>query len=83
MKASSKKYGKGALKALFGGAMSVTVSRGPKSMRLDLKTMPPGSEAFADAVLGPTGNLRAPTARIGNGNWLVGFGEGSWGEALN
>lgn len=82
VKASTKKFGIGALKALFAGAMSVTVSRGPKAALVDLRESPPGSAGFAEAVLGPTGNLRAPTARIGNGNWMVGFGEESWGEAL-
>ncbi len=82
MKASKQKFGKADLKALFDGARSVVVSRGSKAMTLDLKAAPPGSPGFAEAVLGPTGNLRAPTARLGKGRWLVGFGEGSWGEAL-
>jgi hypothetical protein len=82
VKASQRKFGKGELAALFAGAKSVVVSRGAKAAALNLKAAPPGSAAFAAAVLGPTGNLRAPTARLGKGAWLVGFGEGSWGEAL-
>lgn len=81
MKASKQKFGAGDLKTLFAGAKSVTVSRGAKAAALDLKAAPPGSAAFAEAVLGPTGNLRAPTARIGK-DWLVGFGEASWAAAL-
>jgi hypothetical protein len=81
VKANRQKFGKGELKALFAGAKSVTVSRGAKQATLDLKAAPPGSAAFAEAVLGPTGNLRAPTARIGK-DWLVGFGEAAWSEAL-
>lgn len=81
MKASKQKFGAGELKTLFAGAQSVTVSRGAKSAALDLAAAPPGSAAFAEAVLGPTGNLRAPTARLGK-RWLVGFGEASWAAAL-
>lgn len=82
MKASKQKFGKGELKALFADAKKVTVSRGVKVTPLDLKAAPPGSAGFAEAVLGPTGNLRAPAVRLGKGNWLVGFGESSWSEAF-
>lgn len=81
MKASSKKFGAADLKALFAGATSVVVSRGAKFAAVDLKATPPGSAAFAAAVTGPTGNLRAPTARVGR-TWLVGFSEDAWQGAL-
>jgi len=80
--AGSKKFGAGDMKALFAGATRLTVSRGAKSAVLDLRATPPGSAAFAAAVSGPTGNLRAPTARIGT-VWLVGFAEAAWREALD
>lgn len=48
---------------------------------MDLRTAPPGSADFAAAVLGPTGNLRAQTARAGK-VWLVGFNEAAWVDAL-
>ena len=44
----------------------------------------PGGKASAEAVaamLGPTGNLRAPTIRIGK-KLLVGFNEEAFGEAF-
>ncbi len=81
MKAGTKKFGAADLKSLFAGAKSVVVSRGSKSIVLDLKAAPPGSAVFAEAVLGPTGNLRAPTLRLGNA-WLVGFGEAAWTEEM-
>lgn len=81
MKAGTKKFGAADLKSLFAGAKSVVVSRGSKSTVLDLKAAPPGSAVFAEAVLGPTGNLRAPSIRVGNA-WLVGFGEASWAAGL-
>lgn len=82
MQAGKQKFGAGDLRALFAGAKSVVVSRGAKAAALDLEAAPPGSADFAAAVLGPTGNLRAPTARIGRGAWLVGFGEASWDATL-
>lgn len=81
MKAGSKKFGAGDLKALFVGATRVTVCRGAKFEALDLRAAPPGSAAFAAAVSGPTGNLRAPAARVGK-NWLVGFSEEAWQATL-
>ena len=81
VRASSKKFGAGDLKALFAGATSVVVSRGSKSAALDLRSAPPGSAEFAAAVSGPTGNLRAPAARIGK-IWLVGYCEAGWEEIL-
>lgn len=40
----------------------------------DLAKDPPSAADLAAAVLGPTGNLRAPSLRIGK-TWLVGFSE--------
>ena len=37
----------------------------------------PPLEELARAALGPSGNLRAPAARMGK-SWLVGFGEDAW-----
>jgi hypothetical protein len=47
-------------------------------------TFAPGSPdfdagAFEKAVIGPSGNLRAPTLRCGK-TWLVGFHEEAYGE---
>jgi arsenate reductase-like glutaredoxin family protein len=39
------------------------------------------SKEVVAALLGPTGNLRAPTLRTGK-TLLVGFNEEAWGEAL-
>jgi hypothetical protein len=56
----------------------VIISKGAKSTMLTPKSSTPAD--FAPA-LGPTGNLRAPTARIGN-TYLVGFNEKVWRDAL-
>jgi hypothetical protein len=81
VKASSKTFSKADLAALFAGARSLRVSRGAKSVLVDLKAAPPGSAAFAEAVCGSTGNLRAPAARAGK-DWLIGFNEGGWEASL-
>ncbi len=49
-----------------------------------VETFKPGGKApkaLVDAMLGPTGNLRAPTLRSGK-TVLVGFNEEAFGELL-
>jgi hypothetical protein len=41
-------------------------------VRVDLVEERPGDDALAALLLGPTGNLRAPTVRVGE-TLLVGF----------
>ncbi len=59
----------------------VVVARGKKVLRFDMKTAPPDDDTLAAALLGPTGNLKAPTLRWGN-TLLVGFGEAAYEEVL-
>lgn len=61
--------------ALLANASRLIVAKGRK-----ISEFSGGSEASADAVkamLGPTGNLRAPTARAGT-TLLVGFNEDAY-----
>jgi hypothetical protein len=48
---------------------------------VEFKTAGKASAECVDAMLGPTGNLRAPTLRIGT-TVLVGFDEASYRAAL-
>ena len=60
-------------------ASRVIVAKGKK-----VTEFKPGGKAAADvvaAMLGPTGNLRAPTARAGK-TVLVGFNEEAYADAL-
>ena len=41
----------------------------------------PPTDDVVDAMLGPTGNLRAPTLRVGS-TLLVGFNEDAYREVL-
>lgn len=51
---------------------AVYTIKGKKVIHTDLKKDAPAGKALSDLLLGPTGNLRAPTARIGS-TLLVGF----------
>ncbi len=51
------------------------VCKGTKVTELTPATLDPA------VVLGPSGNLRAPTARVGK-DWYVGFGVETWTELL-
>jgi hypothetical protein len=48
------------------------VAKGRTVSRVDLKPERPDDDALAALLLGPTGNLRAPTLRLGR-ILLVGF----------
>ncbi len=59
----------------------VVAAKGKKVLTFDMKQAPPDDDTLAAALLGPTGNLRAPTLRKG-GTLLVGFGEAAYREVL-
>jgi hypothetical protein len=63
------------------GAERVVVGRGKKVLVFDMKKSPPPDDELAGAMLGPTGNLKAPTLRIGN-TLLVGFSEQAYRQFL-
>ena len=64
--------------ALIKGANKVIVAKGRK-----VQSFPGGkaSKEIVDALLGPTGNLRAPMMRVGK-TLLVGFDESSYADVL-
>jgi len=67
-------------RALLEGVDEIVSSRGA---RVDVLRMEdkPGDELLERALIGPTGRLRAPTARIGR-RLLVGFNEAAYRAAL-
>jgi hypothetical protein len=67
--------------ALARAADVVVAARGKKVLTFDMKQVPPDDDTLAAALLGPTGNLRAPTLRIGK-TLLVGFGEAAYRQLL-
>ena len=48
------------------------VAKGKKVVELDLKKDKPSEEEVLKLILGPTGNLRAPTLKVGK-KLVVGF----------
>lgn len=62
---------------MFAGAAEVVVVKGKKVLAF----VPGGPHfdraAFEKAVIGPSGNLRAPTLRVGN-TFYVGFLDEAW-----
>ena len=76
---ASKKLQKKDAAALVREAQTLIVAKGKS-----VKRFSPGGKAAADAVgamLGPTGNLRAPTLKAGK-TLLVGFNEEVYQEVL-
>ena len=59
----------------------IFVTRGQKVVRFDMKQEPPDDETLTAHLLGPTGNLRAPTLRRGK-TLLVGFSEAVYRQVL-
>jgi arsenate reductase-like glutaredoxin family protein len=60
--------------ALARTAERLLVVRGNKVVTVDMKKNPPDDDTLARLLLGPSGNLRAPTFRRGR-TLLVGFNE--------
>jgi hypothetical protein len=59
----------------------VIAGRGKNAVTFDMKQDPPDDETLASHILGPTGNLRAPTVRKGK-TLLVGFSEEAYRQAF-
>jgi arsenate reductase-like glutaredoxin family protein len=53
------------------------VSKGKKIVHLDFKKEKPDSNSLLALIMGPTGNLRAPTMRVGR-TLVVGFDEATY-----
>ena len=73
---ASKKLQEADARSLLKDASKLIVAKGKKVSEFSV-----GSRVTADAVaamLGPTGNLRAPTARVGK-TLLVGFNDETYG----
>jgi arsenate reductase-like glutaredoxin family protein len=66
--------------ALAREAETVIVIKGKKIVRIDMKSAP-GDDELASLLLGPSGNLRAPTLRRGK-TLLIGFEPEAYGHLL-
>jgi len=62
-------------------ANKVIVARGKKLVEHDMKKDRPSNEELAKVIIGPSGNLRAPTLMVGK-NMLVGFNEDAYQKVI-
>ena len=79
--ANKVRYGPDEALALLKGIDTIIASKGTKVRTLDLKNDRPADDEILAVIIGPTGNLRAPTAKVGK-TLLVGFNEGAYDEVL-
>src|SRR5256885_6253945 len=79
--AGKQKHGRGEALALARSAGKVVVAKGKNVVTLDMKKDAPNDDTLAGYLLGPTGNLRAPTIRQGK-TLYVGFSEQAYQQLL-
>ena len=67
--------------ALARSAKRVLIARGRKFVDYDMKKKAPGDKELSKGIIGPSGNLRAPTLRIGN-TLIVGYHDEVYSEVM-
>ena len=77
--AGKERKGRAEALALAKTVSRIVVAKGKKLVTFDLKKDKPDDETLAAHLLGPTGNLRAPTVRRGR-TLYVGFHEDAYRE---
>jgi hypothetical protein len=75
--AGKERKGRDVALALAKSAEQVIVGKGKKVITFDMTNDPPDDDTLAAHLLGPTGNLKAPTLRRGS-TLLVGFSEAAY-----
>lgn len=70
--ASKNKLGRVDALKLAKGSAKVIVTRGKALLTFDMIKNPPKDDELLAAILGPTGNLRAPAMQVGK-TLLIGF----------
>ena len=72
--ANKERKGRAEALALAKSIAKIVVAKGKNAVTIDLKKDAPDDDTLAGYLLGPTGNLRAPTLRQGK-TLYVGFSE--------
>jgi len=62
-------------------AQRLVAAKGKKVTTLDLTQEQPSEAVLAALLLGPTGNMRAPTLRVGQ-TLLIGYNEQAFAEVF-
>ena len=81
MDAKKNRFDTDAALTLLNGVTKLVAMKGKKVEVFDLKKNRPADAELLARLMGPTGNLRAPTARVGT-TLLVGFNEEAYEEVL-
>lgn len=79
--AGKEKKGRAEALKLARSFTRVVVGRGKKVVVLDLKNATVSDDELANLILGPTGNLKAPTLQVGD-TLLVGYSEEAYRQEL-
>jgi hypothetical protein len=79
--AKKEKIGERAALALVRTMQRLVVARGKKVVTFDLRKDRPANADIAAIIMGPSGNLRAPTLKIGT-TLVVGFNDEAYGSLL-
>jgi arsenate reductase-like glutaredoxin family protein len=78
---ASKKLGRTEALAMTQQAQRLVAAKGKKVTVLDLTQEQPSEMVLAALLLGPTGNMRAPTLRVGQ-TLLIGYNEQAFAEVF-
>jgi hypothetical protein len=76
-----ERYGPEEALALARKATEIFVARGKKVVHVDMLAAPPPDDELLRLLLGPSGNLRAPTVRRGT-TLIVGFDPDTYARTL-
>ena len=79
--ATKIRIGRAAALKLAKSADKVVTGKGKKVVVIDMKNAPPDDDALAAQLLGPSGNLKAPTLRLGR-TLLVGYSEAAYRQVF-
>jgi arsenate reductase-like glutaredoxin family protein len=79
--ASKNRFDEAAALALLDGIDTLVAARGKTVESFDLRANRPDDAELLARLMGPTGNLRAPTARVGR-TLLVGFNPDAYKRVL-
>ena len=78
---ANKKLGRAEALALARQAQHLIAAKGKKVTAVELAPDTPSDDELAKLMLGPTGNMRAPTMRVGQ-TLLVGYHDQVFSEAF-
>lgn len=79
--AKKQRYGAAEALELLSGMNELIVAKGKKVTHVSLKKDRPDDDTLTSMLLGPTGNLRAPTMKVGK-KILVGFNDEMYTDAF-